>query len=349
MTKQVTLLTGLPVIAVIADMRIDFGGVREMARWIKDRRPGCLPDDYDPDDEDAIDRVVTPLALPPEAVLFPHGMFRQADNLSRSSPYEVAEALDHDPRALLTHNELLVELAGRKCYDSFGLKADRKSNAEYIAHTQEGEIPHRSIAYHAKMSFFFAGISRRVSHELIRNYVGADRDEEGAPSQESTRYTEHHGRYVVHPRDVRPSTPNDHTPDLASFEIARFRELCQENYEAYLGYVARQNAALPPGEPPKGLARKRILEAASQRLMHAVETSFVWTTNPMALTKLLVERDNPAADLEFQRFARLLKYVSVRRWPNLFPRWADGMATLNTVADVKSWFAPFPAPNSIGA
>ena len=40
----------------------------------------------------------------------------------------------------------------------------RKSNADYIAHTQQGDVPHASILYHAKMSFFIAGVSRRVSH-----------------------------------------------------------------------------------------------------------------------------------------------------------------------------------------
>lgn len=329
MSKQVTLLTGLPTIAVIADMRIDWNGVREMARWIKDRRPECLPEEYDPDDDDFCEG---PLADPPELALFPHDGQRFPD-------------LKYEPgdEEILTSNELLVELAGRKCYDSFGLKAGRKSNAEYIAHTQEGEIPHRSIAYHAKMSFFFAGISRRVSHELIRNYVGADRDEEGAPSQESTRYAEHHGRYVVHPRDVL----SDGTD--RSFEIEAFQRTCQHNYDEYLGYIARQTDVLAIASrcPPTTMDRKRIREAASQRLMHAVETSFVWTTNPMALTKLLVERDNPAADLEFQRFARLLKYVSVRRWPNLFPRWSDEIGALSTIDDVSKWFTPFPAPDPI--
>lgn len=77
----------------------------------------------------------------------------------------------------LTDNEMLTELAGRKCYNSFGSKIGHGDNEGYIANIlgAPGKIPHASVLYHAKMSFFFAGISRRMTHELIRHYVGADR------------------------------------------------------------------------------------------------------------------------------------------------------------------------------
>src|SRR5690606_40139163 len=145
-TKSAVVLTTPPTVAVLAEMGLMPKGILEMMAWVRDRRPECLPDDSGFE----------------YMSLFPHDGF--------------------EARRLLTGNELLVELAGRKCYDSFGLKAGRKTNAEYIAHTQQGEIPHASIMYHAKMTFFIGGVSRRVSHELIRHYVGADRDEEGSPS-----------------------------------------------------------------------------------------------------------------------------------------------------------------------
>jgi thymidylate synthase ThyX len=305
MKKTVTLLTTEPTIAVLAEQRLNNDGLRDMARWVRSHRPECLPDDFHEADV---------------RTLFPH-----ADACS--------------------DNELLVEIAGRKCYDSFGLKAGRKSNAEYIAHTQmltnprlvardivggstkggsaglveaedkieaalqeeRNRVPHGSILYHAKMTFFIAGLSRRVSHELIRNYVGADRDEEGAPSQESTRFTHHYGYYVAPPRDLDDDV-----------EMAHFRADMQDNYDSYLGYIERQFGK--HGGDPKGIVRKRIYEAASARLSHACETSFVWTTNPGALTKLFVERDSEAADAEFRRFARAWKRVCLERWPNLFPR-----------------------------
>lgn len=232
-------------------------------------------------------------------------------------PECVPDGAEDDWRKLFPHacaetqNELLVELAGRKCYNSFGDKAGRKANAEYIANTQAGDIPHGSIMYHAKMAFFIGGVSRRVSHELIRHYVGADRDEEGSPSQESTRYVEHTGHYVVHPTIAADATAR------ATFETAMY-----QNYASYLQYVNLRTDAhvAAHGEPPKGMDRKRILESASSFLSHSVETSFIWTTNPIALAKLLKERDHAAADAEFQRLAKQWKAVALQHWPNLFPQ-----------------------------
>lgn len=279
--KTVTILTGEPTIVPLAEMTLNIGGVNEMAHWVKKHRPECLPDDY----EDVGWRA-----------LFPHA--------------DVA-----------SHNELLVELAGRKCYDSFGLKAGRKSNAEYIANTQSGDIPHASIMYHAKMSFFFAGISRRVSHEIIRNYVGADRDEEGSPSQESTRFTHHYGFFVCPPRYIESAIPNDTVSHGAQMQDL-FRSSMQRAYDDYIRAVADEVYEYRErnSKEPTGIDKKRIYEAASSFLPHQAETSFVWTTNPSAIAKFVRERANEAADLEIQRFAKKWRRVCVERWPNLFPQ-----------------------------
>ncbi len=271
-----------PIVAPMAQMELIPQGVAEMIDWVRSRAPSCLPDELDE------------AASPATALktLFPHDL--------------------QEGGRQLTDNELLVELCGRKCYNSFGAKAGRKVNSEYIANTQAGDVPHASILYHAKLSFFIAGVSRRVSHELIRNYVGADRTEEGAPSQESTRYVENAGFYVVHPRYLGDPEQRE-----------TFEQDCHLNYTRYRGAILREilkYQATHGGVSPKGIDYKRILEAASSRLVHSVETSFVWTTNPAALAKLLKERDNEAADLEFQRLARKWKRVVMAHAQNLFPQ-----------------------------
>ncbi len=276
----VKILKGDPQVSVIADMKLEGEGVNEMAEWVRSRRPECIPEEYSVNDPDAW-----------------HSLF----------PYSITDGTSAPER----DNELLVELAGRKCYDSFGLKAGRKTNAEYIANTQQGEVPHASIMYHAKMTFFIAGISRRVSHELIRHYVGADRAEEGSPSQESTRYVEHSGCYIAHPGILHDKE-----------EVDCFASAMTRNYAEYKAYIERreQKHLDQYGEKPTGMFRKRIFESASSYLSHSCETSFLWTTNPIALAKMFKERDNEAADLEYLRLARVWKGVCVRFWPNLFPQ-----------------------------
>ena len=266
-----------PVVIVLAEQQLDVTGMNQLLDWVQDYRPECVPDNLPAD--------IRRRAM----ALFPHD--------------------GHDNGRVLSDNEKLVELAGRECYHSYGLKAGKKSNEEYIANTQSGSIPHRSLMYHAKMTFFLAGISRRVSHELIRHYVGADRSEEGSPSMESTRYTFHPGHFAVPPYMV------DH--DL----LVPFEEAMREAYQVYRDFIASEESCWlnQHGQPPKGMDRKRIYEAAAGLLPMQACTSMVWTTNPIALAKLFQERCDIAADREFQRFARAWRDIAYTRWPNLFP------------------------------
>jgi flavin-dependent thymidylate synthase len=196
------------------------------------------------------------------------------------------------------------------CYHSYGQAAGKKTNSEYIAHTQAGPLPHRSVMYHAKMTFFLAGISRRVSHELIRHYVGADRTEEGSPSMESTRYTLHPGHFVAPPHVIENGN------------LDAFTEAMSRAYTAYRKYIRGSVAAYVKehGQEPKGMARKRIHEAAAGFLPMQAATSLFWTTNPAALMKLIIERTDSAADAEFHRLATAWQRVSGKRWVNLFPQ-----------------------------
>jgi len=284
---EVRLVTE-PTVLVLAEMRLDVAGMNHLLDWVQDYRPECVPDDLPTDADDRA------------RALFPHD--GHADRL-----------VGGDPSRRITDNELLVEMAGRACYQSWGLKAGRKSNAEYIARMLFPEdasmLPHASVAYHAKMSFFIAGVSRRVSHELIRHYVGADRSEEGSPSQESTRYTFHPGHFAVPPY-VAPG----------SRELRLFEDAMHKAYGKYIDFIHDQEGTFSAkhDKPPTGIERKRIYEAAAGLLPMQACTSLVWTTNPMALGKLFKERCSEAADAEFRRLAVKWRDVATERWPNLF-------------------------------
>lgn len=286
-TPQATIITEDPIVEVIASMRLEHDGIMKMAQWVQQYRPHCVPEGGFQDIMD----------------LVPH------DGLDIDPFYQIPPGGVPKMRQV-TDNELLCEFAGRKCYDSFADAGAKRTNGEYLRSMWEGRIPHRSTGYHAKISFFFAHISRRVSHELIRNYVGSDRDEEGSPSQESTRFTHHPGVYIAHPYYLD-------NPE----ELLRFTRRAQLNYEEYVETIQRKVAWFENthGKKPVGLDKKRIYESTAGDLLMECGTSFIWTTNPMALNKFFHERDDEAADMEMCRFARAVKRVSLERWPNLFP------------------------------
>lgn len=284
---QATIIKDDPIVEVIGYMQLDHEGVMNMAKWVEKYRPNCLPE----------------------------GGFHSVLDLLPHDGFDIG--LNGEERAV-TDNELLCEIAGRKCYDSFADAGAKRTNGEYLRSMWQGRVPHRSTGYHAKISFFFAHISRRVSHELIRNYVGSDRDEEGSPSQESTRFTHHPGVYIAHPYCLdKPE------------ELLRFERSVQLNYEEYVETIQRKVSLFEAanGKKPVGLDKKRIYESTAGDLHMSCGTSFIWTTNSMALTKFFHERDDEAADMEMCRFARTVKRVCLQRWPNLFPDFVHTRST----------------------
>lgn len=82
--------------------------------------------------------------------------------------------------------ELLVEVAGRTCYKSFGTELNanltrvRADHAEYIGNILATH--HGSVLEHATTSVGFVNVSRIFTHELVRHRAGC------AYSQESMRF-----------------------------------------------------------------------------------------------------------------------------------------------------------------
>lgn len=67
-------------------------------------------------------------------------------------------------------SELIVELAGRACYMSFGSHQFRKTNADYINNlVGQG---HGSVLEHAVWDLLITGVSRSFTHELVRHRAG---------------------------------------------------------------------------------------------------------------------------------------------------------------------------------
>jgi len=271
----------------VATTSVLIDGLANVARWVHEERPECFP--FDGPTPTEMSRAELALSL------FPHNCIGRTDA------------------------EMLVEFAGRTCYHSYGEKAGRKTNAEYIANTQKTDIPHASIMYHPSFTFFVAGVSRRLSQELMRHNIGAERDWRGNPSQESSRYTEHVGSYVAHPRDLI-SAANGNPEALQDYE-----RKCQHDYDHYLAYIDREIEHWQKdndGKPCTGLNRKRIFEAAAQRHGWGFSTSFVWSGNAVSLGKMFREREHEASDLEFQRLIQKWKPAAVALAPNLYPQYA---------------------------
>ncbi len=200
-----------------------------------------------------------------------------------------------------TDAERLVECAGRACYDSYG--RGRKSS-DYHQHIMD--VDHGSVTEHVSLTFFLSGISRGLTHELVRHRVGV------AISQRSTRYVdESESAWVPHPlEDLYLDTESPGGNHLMSLEGCVM--MAKDKYKEVVGNL---EAWLTGRGVDKLTARKQARGVARGYLGNALMTEMVWTCNLRALKQILKQRANQHADAEIRVLANRLYEEALPYWP----------------------------------
>jgi thymidylate synthase (FAD) len=199
-------------------------------------------------------------------------------------------------------SELIVELAGRICYLSFGDKQFRKTNADYVGNLiNQG---HGSVLEHAVWDLLITGVSRSLTHELVRHRAGT------GISQLSQRYVDESTADFVEPAIIAES-PELHATWLRAIETA---------HTAYEELVAGLAAQVQKDHPElKRTPRlKMAREAARSVLPNATETKLLFSANARALRWIITLRGSDGAEPEIRRLAVKLARVMQREAPNLF-------------------------------
>ena len=196
--------------------------------------------------------------------------------------------------------EVLGEIAGRTCYMSFG--KGRKSNREYLENILSSK--HGSVLEHAVWNLLITGVSRALTHELVRHRAGF------GYSQLSQRYVdESEARYVVPPLYQE----NDELRARWQQAVECVRKAYVDLAEATTQYVQQKHPEMAPRD-----RRKWARQAARSILPNACETKIFVTGNSRAWRHFLELRGSPHADTEIRllavEIARLLKQES----PNIF-------------------------------
>ncbi len=200
-----------------------------------------------------------------------------------------------------TDAERLVECAGRTCYDSYG---KGRPSAEYHQHIMD--VDHGSVTEHTTLTFFISGVSRGLTHELVRHRVGV------AISQRSTRYVdENESEWAWHPliaayyaSGIAEADTDRLTADVRLKAQAAYKEL-----------VDRLQAWLIENGADKFTARKQARGAARGLLGNALMTEMVWTCNLRTLKTVLGQRAKGAADAEIRLLANRLYEEALPYWP----------------------------------
>jgi thymidylate synthase (FAD) len=182
----------------------------------------------------------------------------------------------------------LLKAAGQTCYASFGPRRTRNEGAGRYFDNLAGS-GHGSVFEHAVFSFLVYGVSRSVTHEVIRHRAGT------AFSQLSQRFVSGRVlRFVERPeyRDI---------PSLHKRFEERIDHLAAEHSEVVEELVALQT----DGDPRLSAAartdmRKRVQQTARSVLPNEAEAFMVVSANIRAWRHMIEMRTDPHAESEIR-------------------------------------------------
>jgi len=188
------------------------------------------------------------------------------------------------------------------CYMSFGDKQFRKTNADYVGNLiNQG---HGSVLEHAVWDLLITGVSRSLTHELVRHRAGV------GVSQLSQRYVDESTADFVEPAAIA-SDPALHQTWQSAIEAA---------HAAYMALVDGLEANVAEQHPdlPRVQRRKMAREAARSVLPNATETKVLLSANARALRWIITLRGSEGAEPEIRKLAVKLARVMRQEAPNLF-------------------------------
>jgi thymidylate synthase (FAD) len=194
--------------------------------------------------------------------------------------------------------EHLTEVAGRLCYMSFA-RPRPGGNQAYLNHILE--VGHGSVLEHAVWNLVFVGVSRSLTHELIRHRAG------WGYSQLSQRYVDESVAEYVEPDEIAAD------PQLHRIWL----DAVAHSHQAYLELAQKLQEKLQ-GEPDRTLRRKLARQAARSVLPNATETKIFVTANARALRHFIELRGSRHAEVEIRKLAVKVLQIMQKEAPHVF-------------------------------
>jgi thymidylate synthase (FAD) len=196
-----------------------------------------------------------------------------------------------DDPTRLPDSSQLCKTAGQTCYASFGERRTKNENAAayFERLTSAG---HGSVLEHASFSFLLYGISRSVTHELVRHRAGV------GFSQISQRYVSGAVlRFVERPEYQGDQELHRLFEDRADRAAAEYEAMADRLLERQEGGNSMLSADY------KTDARKKVQQTARSLLPNETEAPMVFTGNVRALRHIVEMRADAHAESEIRNLA----------------------------------------------
>lgn len=182
----------------------------------------------------------------------------------------------------MSEADRLAHFAGRSCYQSWNMpNPDTSTDMGYMANIiNQG---HFSVLEHASATFYVEGVSRNMTHELIRH-------RHLSYSELSQRYINMEDAYIMVPPAIDVFEGKDWADAVGS--LGRTMDEVTDRYERLVKLFEKN-----------GIKGKKAREAARALLPGGTETKIVVTGNHRAWRDMLHKRYSVHADAEIRLFA----------------------------------------------
>ncbi len=216
-----------------------------------------------------------------------------------SETVDVAKEVDAD---------LLVEVSGRLCYQAWkpydgtektnpNVMKIREGNDTYIKNIIKSG--HGSVFEHVQFTFALMGVSRVLTHELVRHRAGM------AYSQASLRY-------------IRLQEFDLILPDEEGI-TSHARQLMLEGRDYLRGLIAALNRELIETSENKTFTHKKKMTSWIRRIAPiGISTNIIFTANARAMRHIIMQRTSRHAEIEIREAFGQVATACAHNAPNLF-------------------------------
>lgn len=209
---------------------------------------------------------------------------------------------DWEPDLRSTDAEVLAEMAGRLCYQSWeplmnpNVTRVRKGNEQYLKHILE--VGHEAILEHVTLNFILKDVSRVFTHELVRHRVGV------AYSQESLRF--------VRLTDLGFRVPDCIKQNEEASKI--FTDMIQRMEEAQIKLAEVTGIS----DEEKFSVKKELTSAFRRIAPMGVSTSIFFSCNIRELRHVILRRTAIDSEEEMRLVFDQIAQIITKRFPHFF-------------------------------
>lgn len=230
--------------------------------------------------------------------------------------------------------EELIEVAGRLCYRAFGTDLNpnitkvREGNENYLGNILA--VNHGSVLEHGTDSYALVGVSRVLTHELVRHRVGT------AFSQESLRFVRLTDLVAYYPDafgldamlelydaldlkdDVDYPMGAEYRQEWAEWRVKALRTIFVDTFEHLEGVQRRIAQMLMLDDVGDFGIKKRITSAMRRLAPIGLGTAIVLTMNHRMWRQTIVARTSGGAEEEIRKVFSMIADDLFERYPNVY-------------------------------